>query len=256
MSHPNEELWDYLKSFILRYDLVIVSDEKYKKENLPVTQKIIRPSIDPLSSKNKSLDDEIIYKCLRKYNIQDDKPIILQVSRFDKWKDPEGVIDVFEIVKKEIDCQLILLGNKATDDPESDKIFEQVKKKAKKIKHVILLTIDNNILVNALQRKADVIIQKSIREGFGLTVTEALWKEKPVVASNVGGIPLQVIDEKTGFLVEPNDIEGCAQKVITILKDKELARYLGKNGKEYVKKNFLITRLILDYLNILIEIFA
>ncbi len=256
LSHPYLPLWEYFKTFLLRYDLVIVSDEKYVKEDLPVPQRIIRPAIDPLSPKNKPLDKKTIDEYLAKYNIPTDKPIILQVSRFDKWKDPEGVIDVFSLVKEEIDCTLVLLGNKATDDPEGEIIFEQVRKKAKKYKDVILLTVDNNILVNVLQTRADVVLQKSLREGFGLTVTEALWKERPVVASNVGGIPLQVIDGETGFLVEPTDIKGCAEKVIRILKDKELAEYFGKNGKEHVRKNFLITRKFINYLDLLIEILA
>lgn len=257
LSNPNPEIWDYLKSFIIRYDLVIVSDEKYKKPDLPVPQKVIRPAIDPLSPKNQPLDNIIINKTLRKFNIPTDKPLVVQISRFDKWKDPEGVIEVFKLVKEEVDCRLVLCGSMAMDDPEGGEIYRRVLRKAREFNSsgdIILLTVENNILVNALQRKARVIIQKSIREGFGLTVTESLWKEKPVVASNVGGIPLQIIDGKTGFLVEPHDIEGCAKKVIQILKDPELGIELGRNGREHVRKNFLITRLILDYLNVLTEI--
>lgn len=254
LSNPNRQLWDFLKTFILRYDLVIVSDDKYKKKDLPVEQRISYPSIDPLSEKNQPIDNDTINRYLKKFNIPTDKPFIVQISRFDKWKDPEGVIKVFELVKQVVDCRLILCGNMATDDPEGTEIYNRVVRKVNHSKDIILILIDNHLLVNVLQRKAAVVIQKSLREGFGLTVTEALWKKTPVVASNVGGLPLQIIDGKSGFLVEPSDIEAFADRVVRILKDPELSKYLGENGREHVKKNFLITREILDYLNILTEI--
>lgn len=254
LSNPDRELWDYLKRFILRYDLVVVSHENYKKSDLPVDQRVLHPSIDPLSAKNKPLDNNTIKKYLSKFGIPNNKPIITQVSRFDKWKDPEGVLKVFELVKEEVDCQLVLCGNLAADDPEGRKIYERVAQKARATKDVILILEENNILVNALQSTAAVVLQKSLREGFGLTVTEALWKGRPVVASNVGGIPLQVIDGKTGFLVSPEDIEGCARKVVQILKDPELGRQLGEAGKAYVRQNFLVTRSLIDYLDIMDEI--
>lgn len=254
LSNLNRELWDYLKGFILRYDMVVVSNEKYKQKDLPVPQLVQYPTINPLSSKNKPLDKNTIKKYLNKFGIPNGKPIITQISRFDKWKDPEGVLKVFELVKQEVDCRLILCGNLAIDDPEGRKIYEKVQQRAKKMNDVILILEENNILVNALQSTASVVIQKSIREGFGLTVTEALWKKRPVVASNVGGIPLQIIDGKTGFLVEPNDIVGCAKRVVQILKDQELARELGENGHARVRENFLVTRSLLDYLNLMEEI--
>ncbi|MBC7361208.1 MAG: glycosyltransferase [Candidatus Aminicenantes bacterium] len=254
LSSPNPELWEYLKSFILRYDMVIVSNENYKQNNLPVSQHVHYPTIDPLSAKNKPLNKTIIKKYLKKFGIPTDKPLITQISRFDKWKDPEGVIKVFELVKQEVDCRLVLCGNMATDDPEGQKIYERVVQKTKNNKDIILIMEENNILVNALQSTASVVIQKSLREGFGLTVSEALWKRRPVVASNVGGIPLQVIDGKTGFLVEPNDIPGFAKKVITLLKEPKLAQELGSNGRVHVKKNFLITRSLLDYLEVMNEV--
>lgn len=258
LSNPNPEVWDYLKSFLLRYDFVIVSDEQYKKKDLPVPQVVFYPAIDPLTPKNKPLEESTMDIFLKKFGIPMDKPFIVQVSRFDKWKDPEGVLEVFKLVREVVDCRLVYCGSFATDDPEGQRIYEKVLEKAKRMKKsndIILLSEENNILVNTLQRKASVVIQKSLKEGFGLTVTEALWKKKPVVASNVGGIPLQIIDGKTGFLVEPNDIEGCAKKIIQILQDPELTAELGKNAKEHVKKNFLITRLLIDYLNLLENIF-
>ena len=253
LSHPNEEVWDFLKNFILRYDLVIVSDKNYKRKDLPVEQVIIPPAIGPLSSKNISLKNEVISKYLKKFKISTDKPIITQISRFDKWKAPEGVIDVFELVKQKIDCRLILCGNMATDDPEGLIIFDKVQKKAKEYIEkgdIILITSNNNIMVNVLQRISSVIIQKSIKEGFGLTVAEALWKGTPVVASNVGGIPSQIIDGQNGFLVEPTDNQGFADRIIEILSNPSLAKELGEKGKETVKNKFLITRLLIDYLNL------
>jgi len=258
LSHPNRELWRFLEGFILRYDAMIISDEKYRKD-IPIEQRVIYPTIDPLSPKNKELAPKVIAKYLKKFNIPNDKPIILQVSRFDKWKDPKGVIEVFELVKEEVDCRLVLCGNMATDDPEGALIYDEVKEKAKKWMEkgdIILITYDNNILVNALQRRSAVVVQKSIREGFGLAVTEALWKEKPVVASNVGGIPLQIKDGESGFLVEPRDTEGFAERILKILKDPELAKGLGKKGKETVRKNFLITRALIDYLDLLCDLLS
>ena len=254
LSTSNKKLWDFLMEFIIRYDLVLLSNENYIKKELPVEQRIIYPAIDPLSPKNKKISNALISKYLKKFDIPDDKPLITQVSRFDKWKDPEGVIEVFKLVKKEVDCRLVLCGSMATDDPEGYQIYENIKQKAKDLiesKDVILLTSENNILVNVLQRSSAVIIQKSIREGFGLTVTEALWKGKPVVASNVGGIPIQIEDGKNGFLVEPYDTKGFADRVIQILQNPDIAKKMGKKGKDAVRENFLITRLLSDYLDLL-----
>ena len=191
---------------------------------------------------------------MEKYGIKTDKPIIAQISRYDPWKDPVGVIKIFRKVKENVDARLVLLGNMASDDPEGWKIYRQVEKEARDLIEkgdVQLLTIDSNILVNALQRKADVIIQKSIREGFGLTVTEAMWKKKPVVASKVGGIELQIQDGKNGFLLEPFDYDGFAETIVKLLENKTLAKEIGEKAHETVKKNFLITRLLKDYLSLL-----
>ncbi len=259
LTSPNKKLWDFLKNFILQYDIVVISLENYRHKNLYVDQRVIPPAIDPLSPKNVELPQVTIEKYLKKFHILLDKPIITQISRFDKWKDPEGVIDVFKKVKEEVDARLILCGSMATDDPEGYKIYERVKRKADKLIEkgdVILITSENNILVNVLQRVSSVIIQKSIKEGFGLTVTEALWKERPVVASNIGGIALQIKDGETGFLLEPDDTDNFAKKVIEIIKDKELAIELGRNGKEHVRKNFLITRLIIQHLDLLNEVLS
>lgn len=257
ITNPNPELWEFMKAFLLRYDMIIVSSENYKKKDLPLEQRVIPPSIDPLSAKNMDLSTKTIIKHLEKFNVPLDKPLITQVSRFDPWKDPEGVLKVFEIVKEKVDCRLVYCYNMAPDDPEGITIYNQMRQKAAKYLRsgdVIFVLGDNQILVNSLQRISSVIIQKSIREGFGLTVSEAQWKETPVVASKVGGITKQVLDNVTGFLVKPDDIEGCAEKIITLLRDPELAREMGKKGKEFVRKNYLITRHLSDYLTLLNDV--
>jgi len=255
LSHPHAGLWDYMKGFILKYDSVIVSHESYKND-LPMQHKIINPAIDPLTHKNKPVKDKTIQKIIKKFHIPIDKPLITQISRFDKWKDPLGVINVFKRVKKKVDCRLILCGNMASDDPEGLKIYEKVKRKANDLIEkgdLILLTFESNILVNVLQKISAVIIQKSIREGFGLTVTEALWKETPVVASKVGGIPLQIEHGVNGYLFDPCDYDAFANQIIELIKNKELAKTIGKEGKELVREKFLITRILTDYLELMNE---
>lgn len=260
LSDPDDEVWEFLTSFILRYDMVVLSSEDYKKSDLPVDQRIIWPAIDPLSLKNMEISEKDISKYLRKFGVITDKPLITQISRFDKWKDPTGVIEVFKLVKEKVDCRLVLCGNIATDDPEGQEIYERTKGKAKGLieRGDIILVTDpassNFMFVNALQRVSSVMVQKSIREGFGLTVTEALWKGTPVVASNVGGIPLQVIDGKTGFLLQPRDTQGFAERIIEILRNSDLACEMGKSAREHVRKNFLVTRLLADHLDLLTEI--
>jgi trehalose synthase len=252
LSSPNPEVWNYLKQYICKYDHFIVSLDKYKQD-LSIPQSVIYPAIDPVSPKNEYISEKIINKYMQKYDIDRNRPIISQISRFDKWKDPLGVLSVFEKVRETTDCQLVLLGSLATDDPEGQKIYEQVQAKTKKSKYVNdvkLLLIDNEFLVNCLQRASTVVIQKSIREGFGLTVSEALYKGTPVVASKVGGIPLQIIDGENGFLHEPRDYDGFANSILKILKDRALRDKLGSEGKAYVTKNFLLPRLLDDWLNL------
>ncbi len=257
LTDPNQRLWNFLKSFILKYDLVIVSNEKYLRKDLPVKQIIIPPAIDPLSPKNKPLTDYTIQKTMKKFRVPLNKPILTQISRFDKWKDPEGVIDIYREVRKVIDCRLVLCGSMASDDPEGYKIYSKILKKHAdliKKRDLILLTTENSILVNALQRQANVVIQKSTREGFGLTVTEALWKGKPVVASNIGGIPLQIHDGESGFLIEPHDKKTAVEKIISLLENPDMGIEMGEKGKEHVRKNFLIVRLLENYLDLLSEV--
>lgn len=256
LSHPNKQLLNFLKNFLLKYDIEIISHENYKAD-VPMEHKVIRPGIDPLTPKNMDLTKTDINKYLKKFNVPLDKPLITQISRFDKWKDPVGVIEVFKLVKKKIDCRLVLCGSMASDDPEGIQIYERVKQKANNFiasGDIIMITSENNILVNALQRSSAVILQKSIREGFGLTVTEALWKQAPVVASNVGGIPLQITDSENGFLTEPKDTYGFAERIIQIIKNPDLAKKLGLEGQETVRQKFLITRILYDYLDLFAKV--
>ena len=247
VSHPNEEVWGFIQPLVVQYDAAVFSAPSFSRD-LPIRQFLISPSIDPLSDKNRELPAETIDSVLAKYGIPKDKPIITQVSRFDYLKDPVGVIEAFEMVKKSVDCRLVLAGGTATDDPESDKVLAEVREKAgdNPDVHVLLIPPGSDIEINALQSASTIIVQKSLREGFGLTVSEALWKAKPVIASAVGGIPLQVKNKLTGLL--SHGIPGTAYALRQLLTNPEYARWLGNNGREHVRHNFLITRHLKDYL--------
>jgi len=254
ISEPMKELWDYLKMFIVKYDAMVVSMNKFRERNLPdhiIPQFIIRPSINPLNIKNDVIPESAISRYMQKMGIVTEKPIISQVSRFDKWKDPKGMVKIFRLIKKKLDCQLVLMGSMATDDPEGQEIFEQVERAVGDDKDIHLIMNAPDIAVNALQRSSNVVIQRSLKEGFAITVSEALWKSKPVVASNVGGIPSQVLDNKNGYLLDPMDLQGFADRIIHLIKHPELSKKMGENGKEHVRNNFLITRHLLDYINLL-----
>ncbi len=247
VSQPNQKVWSFLEPFIVQYGAAVFSAPSFSHQ-LPIRQFLISPSIDPLSDKNKELSQQTIDSVLEKYVIPKDKPIITQVSRFDYLKDPVGVIQAFEMVRKSIDCRLVFAGGTASDDPESEKVLAEVKEKAggNPDIHILLVPPESDVEINALQRASTVIVQKSHREGFGLTVTEALWKAKPVVASAVGGITLQVRNRSTGLL--SYGIEGTAYAIRQLLTNPEYARWLGQNGREHVRYNFLITRHLRDYL--------
>jgi len=214
LSHPNKKVWNFLKPFVVKYDGAVFSAPAFSCE-LPIRQFLISPSIDPLSDKNRELDQQTIDSVLAKYAVPRDKPIITQISRFDYLKDPLGVIQAFELVRKSINCRLVFAGGAAADDPESDKVLTEVRQRAGNDPDIHILPISpdpgSDIEINALQRASTVIVQKSHREGFGLTVTEALWKAKPVVASAVGGIPLQVQNRFTGLLTY--ETEGTAYRM-------------------------------------------
>lgn len=253
VSSPDRKVWQFLKEFIIQYDAAIFSAPSFSPV-LPIRQFLISPSIDPLSDKNKELPEETIKAVQDKYGIIRDKPIITQISRFDRLKDPVGVIEAYRLVKKYIDCQLILAGGTAVDDPEGIEVFEEVKEQAKDDPDIhILMMPHNDIEVNALQRISTVILQKSLKEGFGLTVAEALWKGKPVVASNVGGIPLQIKHKYSGLLC--HSVEGAAFAIKQVLNNPGYARKLGENGREHIKNNFLLTRHLRDYMLLFLSLY-
>lgn len=246
-SSPNPRVWNFLKKYLRQYDAAGFSAPHFVQQ-LPIRRFLISPSSDPLSNKNIDLPRQTIHEVLTKYGIKRKKPIIAQISRFDRLKDPIGVIDVYRLVKKDIDCQLILAGGEAADDPEAVRVLEEAKEVAGNDPDIFLLPLSfpGDIDVNALQRVANVIIQKSVREGFGLTVSEAMWKGKPIVASATGGIPFQISHRFSGLLTRTT--EGTAYAVKKLLYNPEHARRLGRNAREYARQNLLITHHIKEYL--------
>ncbi|MBI4399027.1 MAG: glycosyltransferase [Candidatus Omnitrophica bacterium] len=254
VSNPDPQVWSFLRPFIDRYNASVFSAPVFSQE-LPIRQFLISPSIDPLSDKNKELPQEGIHQVLERFHLDPEKPMVTQISRFDYLKDPLGVMDAFEIVSKYIDCQLVLAGGEATDDPESQEVLAKTRDRAASNPdiHVLAIPSGSDMEINALQRASSVVIQKSLKEGFGLTVTEALWKAKPVVASAVGGIPLQVTHKYSGLLC--HSIEGAAYSIKQLLQNPEYAKKMGENGREHVRQNFLLTRQLRDYLLLFLSLF-
>lgn len=250
LSHPQRQAWRHLRKYVAQYDGAVFSLPKFSQQ-IPIPQFLVYPSIDPLSDKNRELSTEEIDGILMRLDIPRDKPILLQVSRFDRFKDPIGVIKAYRLVKKYCDCRLILAGGKAQDDPEGEEVLRDVREEAGHDPDILVLELppDAHLEINALQRAATVIVQKSLREGFGLTVTEAMWKGKPVVGGASGGITVQVIDDVTGYTV--HSIEGAAFRIRYLLNNPTLMARMGEAGREYVRRDFLITRNVTDYLTIL-----
>jgi len=253
-SKPDKKIWKFLERYIAKYDSAIFSAPAFARK-LSIPQILISPSIDPLSDKNKDIPEAVIDQIFSKFNIDREKPIITQISRFDYLKDPLGVIKAYKLVKKHLDIQLILAGGGAIDDPEGPIIMQQVQEEASKDKDIIVLFLppSSDIEINALQRGSTVVLQKSLKEGFGLTVSEALWKAKPTIASAVGGIPLQIAHKYSGILT--HSIEGTAHWIKQLINEPEFAKRLGENGKEHIKNNYLITRHIKDYLLLFISLY-
>lgn len=246
LTHPDPDVWSYLTGFIEHYDAVVLSLPEYA-QRITTPQRFIMPAINPFSTTNKELLEEEIDDRLSHYDIPTDLPLVVQISRFDRWKDPQGVIDAFRIARKEVDATLVLVGNIATDDPEGQEIFESVCRCGEE--RIRILSVQDSALVNALQRRAAVVVQKSLREGFGLTVTEAMWKGAVVIGGNVGGIKHQIDDGVNGFLVD--DVEEAAQQIVRVLKDPELRDTIGGNAKLSVRERFLMTRLMEDWLDLI-----
>ena len=240
LSNPNPQVWGFLRPFIEQFDAAVFSSPAFSRQ-LAIPQYLFYPCIDPLSEKNKEMDESVVAKVCDDFGIDRSRPIVTQISRFDRLKDPVGVIQAYKQAKKYVDCQLVLAGGGATDDPEGAAVLQEVMEAADDDPDVIILNLPpwSAIEINALQRTSTVIVQKSLKEGFGLTVTEGLWKGKPVIAGAVGGIPTQVIHKLTGVLV--HSVEGCAYQIRYLLTHPEYAAQLGKNGREHVKENFLMT---------------
>lgn len=253
-SKPDKRIWMFLKDYIEKYNSSVFSAPAFSKK-LSIRQVLISPSIDPLSDKNKELSEDFIDSIFEKYKIDRERPVITQISRFDYLKDPIGVIKAYRLAKKYVDCQLVLAGGGATDDPEGKEVLEKIRTEAESDKDIFILFLPpaSNLEINALQRGSDIILQKSLKEGFGLTVTESLWKAKPVIASAVGGITLQITHKYSGILTY--SIEGTAFWIKQLLSEPEYAHKLGLNGKENVKNKFLITRHIEDYLLLFLSLY-
>ncbi len=245
LSNLNRELWDYLLPFIEKYDAVILSIKDYKQK-LKTPQLFFMPAIDPFSILNREMSESETKERLDHYEIPTDLPLVVQISRFDRWKDPEGVIEAFKIARKEVDATLVLLGNVATDDPEGTEVYESLLDCREE--RIIILSHQDTALVNALQRRAAVVLQKSIREGFGLTVAEAMWKGAAVIGGNVGGIRYQIRNGVNGFLV--SSVEEAAARMVQLIKDRKLRQRMGQKAKETVRKKFLLTRYLEQYLDL------
>ena len=256
LSQPNREVLAFLLPWLGRYDAAIFHMQEYVPRGAEIAPAFIwPPAIDPLTPKNMALSPEDAAYIVDQFGIDVERPLVTQVSRFDPWKDPLGVIDAYRLVKAEHpDVQLALVGSMAHDDPEGWDYYNRTVTYAAGDPDVYILSNLNNIgsvEVNAFQVHSDAVIQKSTKEGFGLTVTEALWKTRPVVASRVGGIVAQIQDGETGWLVDPHSPEECAQACIEILAEPTAARQSALRGKEYVRRNFLMPRLLRDWLVLL-----
>lgn len=254
LTERDENLWNFLRPIVEQYDASVFSAPAFAP-GLSNRQVLIAPSIDPLSDKNKELPEETIKGILDRFSIDSNRPIVTQVSRFDYLKDPLGVIEVYQSVKPYVDCQLVLAGGSADDDPEGAKVLGEVQEKAKNDPdiHILSLPPTSNIEINALQRAATVILQKSIKEGFGLTVSEGLWKGKPVIASAVGGIPYQITHKYSGILTRST--EGTAYWLKQLLQSPDFAKKLGENGREHIRNNFLLTRHLRDYMLLFLSLY-
>jgi trehalose synthase len=255
LSRPDRGVWEFLRPFVERYDAALFSAPAFT-HGLPIPQYLFSPTIDPLADKNRELEPQFIRGVLERFNIDPMRPILTQVSRFDRLKDPVGVIQAYRIVRKYFDCQLVLAGGGASDDPEGEAVLREVEEAAAGDADIHILNLPpwSALEINALQCASSIVLQKSLREGFGLTVSEALWKKKPVVASAVGGIPRQVIHKLTGMLV--HSVEGCAYQIRFLLANPDFARKLGEYGHEHVKGRFLITHNLKRYLLLLLVLQA
>jgi len=254
LSHPYRPVWKYFRRFLDDYDASIFSLSDFAP-TLPRPQYLIPPSIDPLSEKNIQLTEQEVQAVCGQFGLDSHRPLMLQVSRFDRFKDPVGVIQAFRLARKYVpDLQLVLAGGGASDDPEGALVRKEVEAFSEEDPdiHILELAADAHRTINALQHAADVVLQKSVREGFGLTVTEAMWKGKPVIGGNTGGIRLQIVNNHTGFLV--NSPEGAALRVRYLFEHPDELQEMGQKAREFVRENFLITRQLREYLTVIVAL--
>src|SRR3989338_3798080 len=254
VSTPDAGVWDFLKTFIEQYDKSVFSAPIFS-QTLSIPQALVCPSIDPLSEKNREMPQDEIDAIMTRLNIPTDKPLVTQVSRFDRLKDPLGVIRAFEQAQSYVDARLLLVGGSADDDPEGAQALAEVKEAAEKNPDIMVLLLPptSHIEINAIQRSSTIILQKSLKEGFGLTITEALWKGKPVIAGAVGGIPLQITHKYSGILT--HSVEGTAYWLKQLLQEPTFGKKLGENGREHVRQNFLLTRHLREYMLLFLSLF-
>ena len=247
MSSPNPGLWEFMRPYVEQYDAAIFSSALFSPV-LSIPQYRFFPAIDPLADKNRDLEDGYVDSVFEKYLIPRDKPIVTQVSRYDPWKDPVGVVRAFKMARRYVDCRLLLVGDRAADDPESDTILDMVREEAGDDPDIHILIFSPSVAteINAFQRGSDIVLQKSLREGFALTVSEALWKGRPVIGGAVGGIPVQIIHGHTGLLV--HSVEGAGLAIRTLLGRPSHAEELGHNGRQRVRDEFLVTKNLKRYL--------
>lgn len=247
LSGPQKDVWEFLAEYVNGYDASVFSAPQFSRD-LAMPQVMIAPSIDPLSDKNRDLTEGEIDAVLERLKVPRDKPMVTQVSRFDRLKDPVGVIEAFRLAQRYNDCRLVLAGGGASDDPEGKEVLAAVHEAANGDPdiHILDLPPTANVEINALQRASTIVLQKSLKEGFGLTVSEALWKGKPVIAGAVGGIPLQIAHRYSGILT--HTVEGTAFWIKQLLNSPDYAKRLGENGREHVRTNFLLTRHLREYL--------
>ncbi|MFZ2087639.1 MAG: glycosyltransferase [Desulfobaccales bacterium] len=245
LTDPDPNLWKYLRPTIEKYDAVVLTLKEYR-QSLQTPQVFFLPAIDPFTHKNRELSETEIDERLKHYEIPTDLPLVVQVSRFDHWKDPEGVIQAFKLARKEVDCTLVLLGNVATDDPEGPEIYQKLLDEQEE--RLIILSVQDTALVNSLQRRAAVVLQKSIREGFGLTVAEAMWKGAVVIGGDTGGIRYQIEDGVNGFLV--SSVQEAAARIVETLKDGDFREKMGSAARKFVQEKFLLTRYLENYLDL------
>lgn len=253
LSRPANQVWRFLSQAVSKYALAVFHVPEFA-QRLPIPQVLIAPSIDPLSEKNLELTEAEITNVTDRFGIDRSRPLLVQISRFDRFKDPLGVMAAYRLVRKNFNCQLVLAGGTATDDPEGAQVLAEVQEAAEGDSDIFVLALppDSNHEINALQQAATVILQKSTREGFGLTVTEGMWKGKPVIGGAVGGIPTQIIHGVTGYLV--HSVEGAAFRLRYLLSHPKAAQRMGEEGREHVRRNFLITRHLRDYLLLMLTI--